>query len=160
MLGGMHFFTGSVIGASLSNNPIVSFFLGVVSHHLLDYLPHFDTNLFGERGKDLKSWPKKAWFLVVFEFFGFALLLFLFFFQERNLWLNLFFGGFGGIFPDIFSIFFRSLVKTKNRLVQKYIDFHIEKVHFRKPIEQNLSFAILIYYLIFAFDLILIFGLV
>lgn len=160
MLGGIHLFTGSLVGASLSSNPISSFFFGIVSHHLLDYLPHFDTNLFGEKGKDIRTWPKEAWFLVVFEFFSFALLLFLFFAQKRDWWLNLFFGGFGGIFPDIFAICFRSLVKTKDRLVQKYLNFHLEKFHFRKPIEQNLSSAILIYYLIFVVDLILVFGLV
>jgi hypothetical protein len=159
MLGGIHFFTGASLASTLSSNPTSSFLIGFLSHHLLDYLPHFDTNLFKEKGENIKTWPKEAWFLVIFEFFDFLVLYLLFFYNHKNLWLNSFFGGLGGIFPDIISIFFRSFYQTENKIVKNYLYLHTKKFHFRKPIEKNLILATIMYFLVFIFDITLIFGL-
>lgn len=160
MLGGIHFFSGSVLAASFSSTPIGSFLIGVASHHILDSLPHFDTNLFSQDKKKIKNWTKEIWFVVLLEFIGFLILTILFFFEKKNFWLNVLFGGIGGIFPDIFTIYFGQIYQTKNKFIKQYLKFHTQTTHCSVSIKDNLKLTVFVYYLIFFLDIILIFGLV
>lgn len=51
MLATPHLLTGAAIGA-VTQNYYAAFILGVISHHLLDIIPHFDTAIFHMNEKD------------------------------------------------------------------------------------------------------------
>lgn len=152
MLGGIHFFVGSAISVSVTKNPFFAFILGILSHHLLDFLPHFDLNIFEDhKYKSLKDWDKKVWFLVISEFFFFFLLTFYFLGKfEFNIQRIAFLGGMGGIIPDVFTLLIKTFL-AKPKMFNFYLNFH-ENFHYR-PKNKKILLPILVELLVFFFSL-------
>lgn len=156
MLGGAHFFVGSAISLSATRVPIFAFLLGAISHHLLDFLPHLDLNIFNNRKyNSLKDWDKKIWLLVISEFLFFLLLTFYFLgkleFDSQKI---AFLGGLGGIFPDLFTLFMRTFF-PKSRIFDFYLNFH-KSFHYK--LDNKKTFPILIELLVLFFSLLLFLG--
>lgn len=158
MLGGIHFLTGSVLSLSLTSNSLSAFLIGVISHHFLDFLPHLDLNIFdADKTRSLKNWDKKAWILVIGEFFLFFFIALYFLVQIVDLNKQMIFliGGLGGILPDILSLFFRYfLPKLKNNFYNK---LH-QSFHFKFQGNKNYFLLIFIELCILFFDFILMLG--
>lgn len=89
-----HTITGAVIG-SFTTNSMLAFLYGVITHLILDFIPHYDP--------DLRTHRKKP--LIVKLFYIFALtvdislsLVILYYLIKYP---NLFWGAIGGIIPDV-----------------------------------------------------------
>jgi len=114
MLFTTHAVTGAVVGFA-SGNPILGFFIGWISHHVLDSLPHFDQGGFqihkdkgpiwlGAKYKEEgRQFEKKRDWIILFIDFSIATIIGLYFLYHfpSNYWPLLIFGGLGGVFPDI-----------------------------------------------------------
>lgn len=109
-----HAITGAGIGI-LSGNPILAFIFGIISHFILDALPHFD-----QGGFYMKEDKGPAWLganydagskqklhcardiimlaidVIIAGILGIYLLI-----QLPSMWLFIILGGFGGIFIDL-----------------------------------------------------------
>lgn len=87
-------------------DPIAAFFVGIVSHHLADWVPHFDPGSFippEERKKHLiHVWTKRDALIVIIDLVLTASLLW---YALRHLpqrvWVNLGAGVVGANFPDL-----------------------------------------------------------
>lgn len=116
MLFTTHAITGATVGL-LSGNPILAFFVGWISHYILDSLPHFDQGSFymekdkgpswvgakyAEKKKFIGKGEKRDW-IILFIDFGVAFIIGLLFlvYIPSSYWLLLILGGFGGILPDV-----------------------------------------------------------
>ena len=99
MLIAAHSLTGAFIGSEVTSLPL-AFVLGIISHILLDSIPHSDgpDDVVGKNENDSNS---KAQYLLVFADGLFALLIFYFFYQNDGITVNILAGAFGGILPDI-----------------------------------------------------------
>ena len=159
MLGGIHFLTGAALGSSLSHNSFGSFLIGVASHHFLDILPHIDTNIFGEKGRTIKKWSSEIWLLVVGEFFLLTILMVLLLMNKKYVWQQAFWGGIGGILPDIITIVFQDLLPTRNKLLKSYIHFQCNIFQFKREIKKFIFPSLFIYFIILIFDLAILTGL-
>ncbi len=153
MLGGIHFFVGSAISLSATKIPIFAFLVGAISHHLLDFLPHLDLNIFNNhKYNSLKDWDRKIWFLVVSEFLFFLLLTFYFLGKfEFDIQKIAFLGGLGGILPDLFTLFIRTFF-PKLKIFDFYLNFH---KNFHYQFKNKIIFPILIELLVLFFSLLL-----
>lgn len=153
MLAGFHFFTASALTLNLTNNLSLAFILGFLLHHLEDFLPHLDLNIYGESEKfsSIKNWTKEIWFLVIVEFFLFFLLTFYFLsYYPFNKKLIAFVGGIGSLFPDIISFSIKSFFPNF-KLLKTYQKFH-EKYHWRLK-NKNYLIPFLVQGLIFLISL-------
>ncbi|MFN7088214.1 MAG: hypothetical protein ACK4NX_00075 [Candidatus Paceibacteria bacterium] len=102
MLNTPHLAVGMLIGKSVGNGWL-AFFLGFLSHFILDAIPHWDGVDF--RGRKLL---RKKNLILIFDFilifFILLILLELGAFSFSNEHLPMIFGAMGGVFPDIFWI--------------------------------------------------------
>lgn len=122
MLGGIHLLTGISLSSLIPRDePLTAFLIGVISHHALDSLPHIDNNWWYEKGKKVKTWPKETWFLVISEFLLILYLAILLLKGKPYLWKNAFWGGLGGLFPDLMLLLFQEIYQTKSKTINKYI---------------------------------------
>lgn len=163
MLLGIHFLSSGAVAASLTQNSLVAFSIGFIVHHLADYLPHLDTNIFTSKKyfslKDFNSSEDyKKIGLIITEFIIFILIFFYFMgnksleIQKIAVW-----GGIGGLFPDLIN--FLNIILA-NRLAEftwfrKYQLFH-RNFHFRG---KNKLFALFVQFCFFLLTLILMLGL-
>ena len=158
MLAGAHFFTGSALSLSLTENIYVSFLIGFLSHHFLDRLPHLDLNLFYKKNKydSIKSWDFKIWLLVICEFLFFFFLTF-YFLRNFNFFLKkiAFFGGIGAILPDVFTILGKSFL-PKLKIFNFYFNFH-KNFHFQLK-NKNYLLPVLSELILIIFGIILFLG--
>ncbi len=156
MLAGLHFFVGSAVSISSTRNLINAFILGVLSHHLLDFLPHLDLNIFNRKYNLIKDWDKKVWFLVISEFSLFLILTFYFLgrfdFQVQKIG---FWGGIGGIFPDVLTLFLKNFFPNL-KIFDFYLNFH-KKFHYQFK-DKKILLPILVELLILFFSLLLFLG--
>lgn len=159
MLAGIHLLTGNALAVTSTHHPLASFLVGILSHHILDMLPHLDTNIFGEKGKSIRKWPLQAWILVISELLVMMIIAIVFLYNKRSLWPLAFWGGVGGILPDILTILFSDVAPLRNKITRSYIYFQSELCQFRKPWRKFLKMSLLIYLLVFIFDLSLLSGL-
>lgn len=163
MLLGIHFFSSGAVAASLTQNSVVAFAIGFVVHHLADYLPHLDTNVFVSKKylslRDFNS--PDDYKKIVLTIIEFVIFLLIFFYLIGNKSLEIqkiaVWGGIGGLFPDLLN--FLNIILA-NRLVRfswfrKYQLFHRD-FHFRG---KNKILAALVQLLFFLFSLVLILGL-
>jgi len=111
-----HAMAGAAIGI-LSGNPILGFGLGVLSHHALDALPHFDVgSLYLEKGKG-PSWAgvkyeekskfkvRRDWIMLFVDVLICGIIfLYLLFRLPINYWPLLIIGALGGLLTDIFDV--------------------------------------------------------
>jgi len=130
MLAGSHFLIGSSLAVLFSKNYFIAFLLGFVSHHLIDKLPHLDLNIFKKDNVLFKDKNLKAWLLVIFEFFSFLILTF-YLLEKFSLEVQkiAFWGGIGGIFPDVFILVFKRFAFTR-KIFSFYFNFH-KNFHFK-----------------------------
>jgi len=124
-----HTLAGAAIGAKVNNAP-VAFLLGMVSHFILDAIPHFDQgtiiNPFGD--KDVK-WPKWVYWTLVLDV---IVTLFIFFLlKNRPDFHILIWGAVGGISVDVLENFPWKTLKTLP--IFKQIGWLHHKVHFNLP---------------------------
>jgi len=157
MLGGAHFFTGSALSLSLAQNVYFAFLIGFISHHLFDRLPHLDINIFnGNRYKSIKDWDLKVWLLVTLEFLLFLLLTYYFLNKlDFSLQKIAVFGGIGAIFPDVFTLLFKSFF-PKLKIFDFYFNFH-KNFHFQLK-KKSYLLPILIEVILVVFSIILFLG--
>lgn len=104
-----------------------AFLFGLVSHHLLDLIPHTDAGYFWsrkERGAD--SMPKSVKvFIVVDALFSFGFLIWCGLFLKVS-WAILFWASLGAVLPDFIVTGFPFFIpKMRNwRWIKKYEKFH------------------------------------
>ncbi|GIW67342.1 MAG: hypothetical protein KatS3mg096_210 [Candidatus Parcubacteria bacterium] len=156
MLGGIHFFLGSALSSALTQHIFIAFLIGFVSHHLSDYLPHLDLNIFFKNYQTIKDWDVKIWLLVVIEFIIFVLFTFYFIGKlDFNLQKIAVIGGLGAIFPDIFTLGIKTLLPNL-KIFNFYFNFH-KNFHFKLK-NKNYLLPIIIEILLIIFGVILFLG--
>lgn len=153
MLPGIHFFVSSALSSHLADNYSQALVFGVISHFVLDKLPHLDVNIFGKKDVLFEKKDLRAWLLVITEFSFFLLLSFYFIGNfDLNKQKIIFLGGIGGILPDILSVVFR---KSNLKIIKIYQDFHQNWQYQFTKTKKNIFTALAIELLIFFFALIL-----
>jgi hypothetical protein len=157
MLGGIHFFIGSALSVALTNNIFTAFFIGFISHHLSDRLPHLDLNIFnGRKYSSIKDWSFQIWLLVIVEFFFFILLTFALLNKKPFVIQKIaFLGGLGAIFPDLFTLIIKTFF-PKLKLFDFYFNFH-KNFHFELK-KKNYLIPVLVELLLIVFGIILFLG--
>lgn len=122
----VHAATATIIGTQIAN-PILAFLAGLISHFVLDIIPHGDENL-GKKflGFRFKTGEKEdlkvmalygsidTFFMVIFLFFMFR--TFNFISQDSVIWAII-----GGILPDVLVAFHKL---TKIRILNWFTKFH------------------------------------
>lgn len=116
MLFTTHALTGAAIGV-LFGNPIAGFFLGFLSHHILDSLPHFDQGSLyiskdqgpawvGAKYEEAKKFKVRRDWIILFIDMGITSALSLYILANLNLklWLLFILGATGGLLPDILDV--------------------------------------------------------
>lgn len=112
MLFTTHALVGAAIGVT-TGNPYAGFAGGVISHHLLDMVPHFDQGTF--RLKRLRapyltinneytrfSFNRRDWVMLFVDWAVAGILFWIIFASlPAALWPLVFFGALGGLTPDI-----------------------------------------------------------
>jgi hypothetical protein len=135
-----HALVGAAIGVAVKN-PVGGFFIGVISHYLMDSFPHIDYGSrvikhsgpkFLGRKPDLKAdSPRKFdetfWKILFVDFtLAWSIFLWIFYRLPEALWTSVFFGTIGSLLPDVIS-FYPPLTL---RFVKKYKwAEYISKVH-------------------------------
>jgi len=92
MLIGTHIIVGSVAGLAL-DNPLGALFLGLISHLLLDTIPHFDT-------VDDNIFTKRQITIVAAELIVAILLIYSLVWRHTGLTAPIILGSIGGFLPD------------------------------------------------------------
>lgn len=116
MLIAAHSTTGAVVGEVLAN-PILAIIFGIVSHYILDFIPHFDTT-------DEGVYTKRQVLLISFDaLFGAIVLAIMFLSSTQQ--LSFAFGVFGSLLPDILDNSpFWSKKLHDIKFFKKIYDFH------------------------------------
>ncbi|PIR66934.1 MAG: hypothetical protein COU51_01355 [Parcubacteria group bacterium CG10_big_fil_rev_8_21_14_0_10_36_14] len=138
MLFTTHAITGATIGF-LTGNPILGFFGGWLSHHILDALPHFDQGSFYMEKDNGPTWLgacykekkkkfkiKRDWIILLIDI-SVTLLIALYFAANIPVyfWPPMIFGAIGGLFPDILD----TSPFWKDKFRKTRIGFLFHKVH-------------------------------
>lgn len=136
MLATPHLLTGAAIGMA-TQNYYAAFILGVISHHILDIIPHFDTAVFHMDEKDDHyKLTKRDWLIGIGDAIAGAVILLLIVMSmlivvgsPYNLGPILV-GALGGIFTDLFdNVPFWKERFRQTKIGGKIHAFH-EKYHF------------------------------
>ena len=95
-----HVCVGAAIGFA-SKNPTLGFFAGLLSHHIVDGLPHNDGGSLGAKLENI-FFPahRRALFFVIADIVM-AIAIFLFAFAKTDFSPVLFFAVFGAVLPDV-----------------------------------------------------------
>lgn len=139
----MLFTTHSVIGAAvgvLTGNPYAGFAGGVLSHHVLDALPHFDQGSFyttksgakylgtkAEHSFDAK-FSRRDWVMLFADLVTAGVLfLTIFAHSPASAWPLIVWGALGGLLPDIIdsSPLWSKKLRENITLIKKYNSFHV-----------------------------------
>ncbi len=127
-----HGIVGGAIGYLLPQNPILSFFLGCVSHFVIDAIPHWHYRVFSskrnhetplEADMELNKWFIVDLFDIGLDFLiGLAVSVFVF---HQNLTFDLALisilaGAFGGVFPDPLQFMYWKMPNKPLRLLQRF----------------------------------------
>ncbi len=158
MLLGVHFFTASSLSVSLSQSYFSGLIIGIISHHLLDRLPHIDSNILNKKYKKIKDFDVQYIFLVIGEMMIFLILSFLFIDKMPPSLKNLaIIGGIGGVLPDLIKFFDSFLCKNKIsykiKILALYHKFH-KNFHYQEK-KINKPLAVLIEILLIALSVFL-----
>lgn len=128
MLAGAHLIFGNAIAATTTVHPAAAFLIGLISHHLGDYLPHLDSNVLrlGDDFLPLKKWPRKLWLLVIIELvIGLAILL-TFWSKFAGKESIIFWASVGSLLPDLISLTFIKGWLLQSKAGRAYLNFHRE----------------------------------
>jgi hypothetical protein len=135
-----HALVGAAIGIAVKN-PVWSFLLGILSHHLMDAFPHIDygSRLLvksgprflgrkpGVRPDSPRRFDETFWKILFVDFtVAWSIFLWIFYRLPTSLWLSVFFGAFGSLLPDVIS-FYPPLMKVlvkKSRLAALTANIH------------------------------------
>lgn len=97
MLATVHLLTGAMLGATLPNTAAVVI-VSILSHYVLDALPHIDPDTF----RNDKTQPYSRTQIAVFAIDAISVLTFLFlFFNYRQQWLPIIIGSLAAQLPDL-----------------------------------------------------------
>lgn len=120
MLSSTHFITGAAIG-KFTGNPLLAVVFGLVSHFLMDLIPHWDYGYHFKKRIDsfLIAMSDPAVGLVIYLLIGY------FSHFTANQWINSFLGGAICLVPDIMGVFIK-LFKIKQL---KWFNFFHDRLH-------------------------------
>lgn len=126
-----HALVGAAIGAAVKN-PVLSFFVGVISHHILDAFPHLDygsrvikksgPRYLGRKPDLSPDSPRKSdeifWKILFIDFtVAWSVFLWIFYRMPEHLRISVFCGAFGSLLPDVIS-FYPPLVRKFTKKFQ------------------------------------------
>jgi len=103
MLSLPHVIIGSAAGLA-TGGPVGAFLGGIVSHHLMDMVPHYDVGTFYWKKKMPENWARRDIIIATVDFVLAMFALWWLWSQAvgfGNLSSLIFWGGLGGVFPDI-----------------------------------------------------------
>lgn len=141
MLAGAHLIFGNAIVLKLTQEPLAAFFIGLISHHIGDFLPHIDSNIFEsetkQEFKNIREWPLKLWALFLTEF-AIGIIIFLYFgrFVIEKYPLLVLSASFGSLLPDIARAIIPKNILYKFKLSKLYFDFH-QNFHFLRNMKNS-----------------------
>lgn len=128
-----HFLVGAAL-ATTTNNPAVAFSLGVLSHPLLDAIPHLDPGTLIKINLDKNErWPIWVYVITFLEFF-IMIVLFYWLFSGCKDFGILLWGGFGGLAIDILDN--HPINQTKKWPGFKQLHYFHEFMHINIPREK------------------------
>ena len=130
MINTTHITTGAAVGLAIGglvSEPLVavplSIVAGIVSHHILDLIPHTDAGSFRDKSKMSDPLSHNELLFALFDnIIGTSVILALFFAKEPS-WAMLF-GAAGGNFPDVFHHPNQWSAITRDYFKGKYYHFH------------------------------------
>lgn len=137
MLFTTHALVGATIG-NITNNPLVAVILGIISHHLLDYIPHYDPGSFyyGKKSPNNLT-PQQLYMAVIDVSMGIGYLAMIVVVINHN--TNLLWGALGGVLPDLVdNTPVAKDIFRKFWFGNKYHNFH-EKFHTTMPWQKALA---------------------
>jgi hypothetical protein len=122
---------GGAVSATFTDNYLLAFIFGFISHFILDITPHLDPKFLATKEPDgTKKWSIWLYVFVTVE----AILTILFFtllYHRINLWIVIT-GAIGGIFPDVIvNNPFLQFMRNKP-LIKYFFIFH-DKIHLELP---------------------------
>lgn len=141
MLLSSHALVGGALGQA-TGNPILAFFVGIISHYLLDMIPHYDTT-------DGGKLTLRQYGLIFLDLAILAVLLFVF---KKSLDNNFFWGLAGAVTPDVIDNVPLWSKKTANIYFYSKIKRFHEKIQPKQP---GLLFGIAIQILLILVSLVL-----
>ncbi len=153
-----HAIAGTIVASLVPNHPVLGFGLGLVSHYLLDMIPHWEAPmhtdaLTNKEDLGLASFKNKILWLDFFIkgsdlFIGISLsALVLYFMSCFNLQV-LIIGASAGVLPDLLQFFYLLWKKFPLNWIQRFHEiFHNNHFEFRK-IEGILTQVITVFFLI------------
>ena len=101
MLSIAHVFVGAAVGAA-TGNPVVAVLAGVLSHHLLDQIPHWDVGSFYAPDFDTDEPNRRDYLIAAVDGLSAAgILWWLAVTYSFGAWIPLVAGGVGGLLPDL-----------------------------------------------------------
>lgn len=120
-----HSVVGGVTAGVLTGVPFLGFLVGILTHYILDYFPHWDYRLRTTHGEAMNA--KNLYFdltrLILDAFLALVFLSIVFWFGSLSLIVVLS-GALGGILPDIFQLIYKKIIKTEPfESFQKIHDF-------------------------------------
>ncbi|MFH1855412.1 MAG: hypothetical protein ABH810_03360 [bacterium] len=145
-----HVAVGAAVGYA-TKNPILGFFAGFLSHHIIDQIPHTDG---GELHVDLKDFTRDTRIIAIVSI-DFILLVFIsiLLFKKYGLDYPLMMGMFGGAFTDLIdNVPFWSPYLRKTFPMNYFHRFH-GFFHFTIENKKNMWFGIFIQFLLIAISL-------
>ncbi len=155
-----HGIVGGAIGYLLPQNPILSFFLGCISHFVIDAIPHWQYRVFSskldhenplENDMVLNKWFVVDLFDIGLDFLmGLTISVFVFH-PEASLdmaLISVLTGALGGVFPDPLQFLYWKMPNKPLRQLQRFhiwihSEMNIDKKHLLGIITQ-IAFAIAI----------------
>jgi len=116
----IHMLLGALIGREFDNLFFIAV-LGLVSHFLLDMLPHWDVKYDRQKFRENGELDIEKKF-IFFNFFLFIVgLMLVFVLSRHNRQDHMFFGALMAVSPDLINLLY---AKTKNKWITGYVKFH------------------------------------
>ena len=142
----VHATAGIIIGQT-TGNIWLAFFAGLISHFILDSIPHGDENLIGDDETAIKERWKMLLTIGLADGLVMLVMIFLLY-QQKIIDLNgpVLAGIVGALFPDFLTIAFLLL---KPRWLEKFLSFH-NRIHsiFKKTVSFKTGLFIQLIFLI------------
>ena len=134
MLFTTHLLVGAAIGKT-AGNPAIGFIIGYISHHIFDYIPHYDPGslLYKEEKEKNTPWKPHTYFMVILDVaLGMGTLTIIGLNSSEA--ANLIAGGFGGVLPDLIdNVPIAKELFRKTKFGKKFHQLH-EGMHNTLPI--------------------------
>lgn len=116
-----HFLLGAAIAANIKI-PLIAFPLALLSHYLLDFIPHWDYSTYLIKSKKWQNAYRD--FLKIIIDFVFSMLIVIFFSKE---FITALLGGFFATLPDIVTFFY--ILFPSNKILILHNKFHDSFLH-------------------------------